>query len=274
MLKKILPLLLLCLFLAACVRPNSGAEFPQEFDWRDSPEVGAVFQSHGLNGTFVLFDRENGIYTGYNPARAARRYIPASTFKLPNSLIGLATGVAQTPDDVLPYGGQPQPFKSWERDMSLREAIKVSNVPIYQELARRIGPQRMQNALVRLDYGNHEIGDKVDMFWLRGPLKISALEQIHFLVRLAEGTLPVDPAAQALVREIALLESKSAWKLYGKTGTAVICEPALNWWVGWVEAGGRLYVFALNIDRPAEADKVNAVGLGRECLAALGVIDQ
>lgn len=42
--------------------------------------------------------------------------------------------------------------------MGLRGAMKVSNVPLYQELARRIGLQRMGEAIVRLVYGNQQIG--------------------------------------------------------------------------------------------------------------------
>ena len=44
--------------------------------------------------------------------------------------------------------------------------------PYYEdtrELARRIGLQRMGEAIVRLGYGNQQIGSDVTTFWLRGP---------------------------------------------------------------------------------------------------------
>ena len=73
--------------------------------------------------------------------------------------------------------------------MSLHDAIRISNVPVYQELARRIGLDRMSENLALLDYGNEDTGTIVDMFWLQGPLKISALEQAKFLARLAQERL-------------------------------------------------------------------------------------
>src|SRR5690606_789557 len=137
--------LLLCCALAGVVQAGG---------WRDSPEVTVLFGEAGLDGTFVVFDPRAETFTGHDEARATIRFIPASTFKIPNSLIGLASGAVASADEVLPYGGQPQPFPQWEKDMSLREAIPISNVPIYQTLARRIGLSRMQEYVTRLDYGN------------------------------------------------------------------------------------------------------------------------
>ena len=109
-----------------------------------SPELEKLFKEAGVNGTFVLFDVAADRLVIHNQQRAEKRFIPASTFKIANSLIGLSTGAVASVDEVLPYGGKPQPFKAWEQDMSLRDAIKVSNVPVYQELARRIGRHRQQ----------------------------------------------------------------------------------------------------------------------------------
>lgn len=44
----------------------------------------------------------------------------------------------------------------------------------------------MRANVSRLGYGNAEIGQVVDNFWLVGPLKISAMEQTRFLLRLAQ----------------------------------------------------------------------------------------
>src|SRR5690606_11443426 len=107
--------------------------------WSQIPDVEKLFEQAGVTGTFVLYDVDAGKSIVHNRSRARQRFVPASTFKIPNSMIGLAAGAVKSVDEVLPYGGQPQPFDTWERDMGLREAISLSNVPIYQELARRIG---------------------------------------------------------------------------------------------------------------------------------------
>jgi beta-lactamase class D len=157
--------------------------------------------------------------------------------------------------------------------MGLREAIKLSNVPIYQELARRIGLERMRENIARSDYGNQDIGAGVDSFWLTGPLRISAVEQTQFLARLARDALPFPLSAQQSVREITLLERGDNWSLHGKTGWENAPGPGIGWWVGWVQKDGRVYAFALNMDMRDAADAGKRVELGKASLKALGVID-
>lgn len=240
--------------------------------WVESPQIGGLFRGAEVNGTFVFYDVSADAFIGYNQARAETRFVPASTFKIPNTLIGLSVGAVGSVDEVLPYKGPEQPFiKDWGHDMGLREAIRLSNVPIYQELARRIGSEKMRDSIVRLDYGNREIGGAVDRFWLDGPLKISAIEQVRFLAGLAQGTLPFPREAQAGVREIVLLEQGSDWKLFGKTGWQGAPDQGVGWWVGWVERKGRTYAFALNMDIQKEPDANKRTELGKASLEALGM---
>ena len=240
-------------------------------DWRDSPAVGQLFRDAGVNGTFILYDVSANSFTSHDLKRAQTRYTPASTFKIANSLIGLAVGAVDGVDTVLPYGGKPQRIKDWERDMSLRDAIKVSNYPVYQELARRTGLVRMREQLQHIGYGNNDIGDVVDTFWLNGPLKISALEQTLFLAHLAQDKLPMPKPAMEKVRDITLLEQTAAYALHAKTGRTGPPND-LGWWVGWVRKGERIYAFALNIDIATEADSAKRIPLARASLKALGVL--
>jgi beta-lactamase class D len=153
-------------------------------EWENRAELEQLFALAKVQGTFVVLDVKANRLIGHDESRAKQRFTPASTFKIPNTLIGLATGAMPSVDEVLPYGGKLQRNKAWEQDMSLREAIKISNVPIYKALARRIGKDRMQESVNALDYGNKQIGDVIDNFWLVGPLAISAVEQTQFLARL------------------------------------------------------------------------------------------
>lgn len=237
-------------------------------NFREVSRLGELFQKNGVTGTFVLFDRETDTMLVWNESRAKKRFTPASTFKIANSLIGLDTGAVKDVDEILPYGGKPQPFKQWESDMGLRKAIKISNVAIYQELARRIGLKRMRAGVEKLGYGNMEIGAVVDRFWLDGPLAISAVEQAQFLSRLVDGKLPVTSEALAAVKEITLVEKTDEHELHAKTGWQF--EEKLGWWVGWVVRDGKACPFALNIDLRSEADAVKRIPLGRECLRSLG----
>ena len=239
--------------------------------FKEVPELEALFKAHDAVGTFVLFDRGADTMFVWDKARAEKRFTPASTFKIANSLIGLDVGAVKNVDEVLPYGGKPQWIKAWEHDMNLRDAIKISNVPIYQELARRIGLERMRDGVKRLAYGNMEIGGVVDRFWLDGPLKISAIEQTEFLSRLVDGKLPVSAEVASAVKEITLVEKNEHYELHGKAGWLFNkTEPQLGWWVGWIERDGKIYPFALNIDMKEETDAEKRIPVGRKCLQALG----
>jgi beta-lactamase class D len=242
--------------------------------WEERAEIAALFRQHAVTGTFVLHDPQAGTDLGHHESRARRRYSPASTFKIANSLIGVSVGAVSSVDEVLPYHATAPAFvPAWERDMSLRDAIAMSNVPIYQLLARRIGLTRMREAVQRLDYGNAATGTVVDRFWLDGPLAISAIEQTRFLARLARGELPAPVDAQRAVRDILLLDSGEGWRLYGKTGWQHAPGPGVGWWVGWVERGTQHHAFALNIDLHGDADAPKRVLIGRAALMALGLID-
>ncbi len=159
-------------------------------------------------------------------------------------------------------------MREWLEPMGLRGAMQVSNVPLYQELARRIGLPRMREAVVRLGYGNQQIGGDVTTFWLRGPLSISAVEQTRFLSRLAHRSLPFAEQAQRQVAEITQVDSGAGWILHAKTGW----QNAPGVGVGWVQRGDRITPFALNLAMAGAADAPKREQLGRASLQALGIL--
>lgn len=270
--KRILHLLVL-LIIALCFMPAAYAESPVDRPVNTS-RLDDVFARHGVNGTLVIYDVQKNGYWLHNAVRAAERFYPASTFKIFNSLIGLSEGVVKDVDEVFyRYGGEPVYLESWKADASLRSAIKLSQVPAYKELARRIGTERMQANIKKLHYGNESIGSKIDSFWLEGPLKISALEQVKLLTKLAQCQLPYQTAAQKQVCNITVLKRTDAYTLHGKTGWATdnLAVP-VGWFVGWVEAKDNLYVFALNMDVPYAKDLPLREKIALECLRTLKLL--
>lgn len=235
----------------------------------ENKKIDELFLKEKVQGTIVVFNLRKSLYVVHNPTRMETRFVPASTFKIPNSLIGLSVGAVKNVDDILPYGGKPQPFKSWEKNMGLRDAIKISNVPIYKELARRIGLAKMEYNIHKINYGNNKIGNSVDSFWLEGPMKISAFEQIQFLSHLAQKKLPFRKEVQDSVIEIIKLDKGRDWTLYGKTGWA----NHIGWWVGWVAKQNNLFCFALNMDMKNTEDAQRRIFLGKATLKILGILD-
>lgn len=270
--KRILHLLVL-LIITLCFMPAAYAESPVDRPVNTS-RLDDVFARHGVNGTIVIYDVQKNGYWLHNAGRAAERFYPASTFKIFNSLIALSEGVVKDADEVFyRYDGAPVYLESWKADASLRSAIKISQLPAYKELARKIGMERMQKNITKLGYGNGISGDKIDSFWLQGPLQISALEQVKLLTKLAQGKLPYPPAAQKEVCDITVLKRTDAYTLHGKTGWATdnIAVP-VGWFVGWVEAKDNLYVFALNMDVPDAKDLPLREKIALECLTTLKVL--
>ncbi|MFI6515031.1 class D beta-lactamase [Spirillospora sp. NPDC050679] len=235
-------------------------------------DLRAVFDAAGVRGTFALLDVSTRRTTVVDRSRAATPMVSASSFKVPHSLVALETGAVKSPDEVIPWDGTPQPFPEWEQDMSMREAVRTSNAAAFQVIARRIGLKREQQWLHRLNYGNRQTGTAVDRFWLDGPLKISAVEQTRFMARLAAQRLPASRAHQRTVRELIKQEEKDGYALFAKSGWQNAPGPGTGWWTGWVERGGRVHTFALNIDIVQDGDAGKRATIARELLHRLNVL--
>ena len=132
-------------------------------------------------------------------------------------------------------------IKEWNKDHTLRTAIAASAVPVYQEIARRIGPKRMQDYVDKFDYGNRNIGGGIDHFWLTGDLRISPLEQIVFVDKLRRGVLPVSKRAQDLTRDILPVTKVGDSVIRAKSGLIGVDEQtALQWHHHQRRLAGRL----------------------------------
>lgn len=202
----------------------------------------------GYQGCFVLLDVSGNRQLVYNAAQARKRLSPCSTFKIPNSLIGLETGVIVDADFHLEWDGEIRDREVLNQDHTLRTAIAESVVWYYQELARRVGAERMQRFVGDLGYGNQDISSGLTSFWLGGSLEISALEQLDFLHRLQRGELPFSPRSIAIVQEIMILRQTEAYTFRGKTGSYRGESSDFGWFVGYLERGERVHVFAANIE--------------------------
>ena len=230
---------------------------------------GDKFARHGVNGTIIIDDqRPNGATLAHNPERAGERFTPASTFKVPHALFALDAGVVGDEFRVFPWDGIERQIQSWNRDQTLRTSMENSTVWLYQQWAREIGRDAERAYLKRLDYGNAEIGEHVDRFWLDGSLRISALEQVEFLQKLYRNQLPFSIAHQRLVKDIMLNEASYTSRLRAKTGWALRDGQDLGWWVGWVERPEGPVFFACNIDmdggRQAPARKAVVLDILRD----------
>ncbi len=208
----------------------------------------------GYDAALVIYNRTTGETVNVDPELSARRLSPCSTFKIYNTLIGLELGLIKGADEPwYKWDGVKRFIDGWNQDLTLREAFRVSAVPAYQILAREIGEARMQDYINKIGYGSEDISAGIDIFWLPIPnttsIKISADEQVALLNKLFDGKLPFSEDNIAVLRDIMLVEKTDKGALYGKTGSNMDSDGNwdLGWFVGFLESGDTIYVFACNI---------------------------
>jgi beta-lactamase class D len=214
--------------------------------------LGKYFKDNKAEGCFALFDNGTGEFTIYNLDRYRdSAYAPASTFKIVNSLIGLQTGVIRDENMVIKWDGVVRSNPAWNKDLTMYEAFRVSAVPYYQEVARRIGRDTMQAWLDTLSYGTKNITSAIDTFWLDGSLKIKPDEQLGLVKKLYFNTLPFFSHNQDIVKRAMLFEDKPEYRLSYKTGWASwdeIHKKHIGWVVGYIEENRHPYFFVLNLE--------------------------
>ncbi|MFO1469528.1 MAG: class D beta-lactamase [Turneriella sp.] len=229
-------------------------------------------QQHGLKATVVIENARSGKRTIFNSQRAAARFSPASTFKIANTLILLEEKALRDADETLPWNGTRYDFPDWNRDQNLRSAFRVSCVWFYQQLARRVPEARYRAYLRQLRFGNATMGKEVDNFWLDGSLKISALEQLAVLRGIYERRFAFSQANYDTLREVMLAGKTEQYSLYAKTGWAARMNPQVGWYVGYIERGGDIWFFVLNLDVAGPADLEHRKKLLYAALAEMQII--
>ncbi len=237
------------------------------------PDWQPRFDAKGVKGTFVLFEPALDRYSILDEARARRRFLPASTFKIPNALIGLEVGSIADENEVFKWDGKPKSRPELERDHTLGTGMCDSVVWMFQDIARHTGKAHMREWLARLDYGNRDMGGGIDLFWLQGGLRISAMEQVQFLHRLAEGRLPATQRAQKLVRDALVVDKTREYTLFAKTGSSGRTREPVEWWVGWIEKKGKpAAYFAMNIEPNPKTRRADRFEIARPILQQAGAL--
>lgn len=265
-------------------------------DTLPSPEeaqLGFYFEKYGVDGSFMLFDPQEDRYYTYEADRTEEEFLPASTFKILNSLIALETGVIADTNVVLKWDGKDRGNPNWNKDQDMREAFRNSTVWFYQELARRVGQKRMQHYVKMSEYGNENIEGGIDKFWLEGDLRISMRDQLTFLRKLYRNELPFSRSTMEKVKSIMTYLKTEKYTVHAKTGWAA--QQNIGWFVGFVihdyevEIPGdsliqdtlrvvqtkrvrKGYYFSTNIDIKEKKDAAAREGLTIDILKSLNII--
>lgn len=237
-------------------------------------DISKIFEDR--TACFVLYDFKNDRYIRYNEERCEQRFLPASTFKIPNSLIVLEEEIIPDEYYTIKWDSVDRDWDKWNMDQNLKTGFKYSAVWFYQVLARQIDRETYQNYLNEFNYGNKQIGEQIDYFWLDWSLQISGNEQVEFLKKLVQNDLPVSQRAIDITKEIMIVEETDNYVLRAKTGLGEKRDAVYTgWYVGYVETNDNVYVFAMNMEEEEYEDIKSQVRieLTKGVLKELGIIN-
>ena len=241
------------------------------------PAARAVVDATGFNGVVLIHAMHNNTYMAGHAERVDDVFLPASTFKIFSSLVALEIGVIADKNTVIKWDGVVRGRSETNTDLDLHSAFRISAVPHFQQLVTTIGAERMQGFIDAAGYGNRDISGGINTFWLTGGTRISPRQQIELLVRLYNNDLPFSSDTMSAVRDMMLVEQTPQYTLRAKTGWATLDNGEnTGWWVGWVEKGQEVFVFAcvLQATNPDASFGPARLSVARNVLAQLGIITE
>ena len=162
----------------------------------------------------------------YDVERAQKRFMPASTFKVPHALFALDAGAVRDEFQVIRWDGVKRDFDGWNQDQTLRSSAGHSTVWVYQQFAREIGEVREKEYLTRIQYGNADpSGECRSLLARRRPPDFS-----HgtggFPAKTVSKRASVQVEHQRLVKDIMIVEAGRDWILRAKDRMAGACRTA------------------------------------------------
>lgn len=207
-----------------------------------------ILDSFQVNGSILIYDNDKNTFYSNDFDWAKNGKLPASTFKIPNSIIAVELGIIENDTTILKWNGEQRKMDIWEKDLSFKDAFRISCVPCYQEIARKIGTIKMKEYLEKFEYKNMIFDSlTIDNFWLEGNSKISQKQQIDFLRKFYFSKFPISDRTIKIVKNIMEIERTENYILSGKTGLSSIEEKYNGWFVGYVETKSNVYFFATNV---------------------------
>jgi beta-lactamase class D len=238
--------------------------------YAEDPDIAQIFTEKNLNGALVISSLDGGTTYIHNEERAGARLVPASTFKILNTLIALEENAVANEKEIIEWDGKDRELEAWNKDQSLETAFPASCVWFYQELAKRVGTAKYERYLRETNYGNANAGGELTTFWLKGDLKISAIEQVAFLKNIYRRKYPFRLSSYDILAKLMVVEQTPTRTVRAKTGWAQ--RPGVGWYVGYVESDGNVWFFATNIDVSKPEDNRLRQAVTYEALKLKGIM--
>ena len=223
-------------------------------------------------GSFVLYDQENDIWSIHDIEHATLRVAPDSTYKIYDALFGLEEGVITPEDSFIAWNGKNYPFETWNSDQTLQSAMTSSVNWYFQAIDEQLASTNIHNYIQQIGYGNENVSGRLSTYWLESSLKISPVEQVKLLTKLQNNSLGFSSENINAVKDAICLSSSDAGTFYGKTGTGRVDGQDVNgWFIGYIETADNTYFFATNIGADSDATGGNATEITMSILSDMNI---
>ena len=214
------------------------------------------FDDLNIKGSITIYDYKNKKWYYSDKKDSEKRTLPASTFKIPNSLISIEEYAVKDENEVLKWDGVIREFPAHNADTDLKTAFKNSTVWFHREMSRRVGIDKYRKYLKEFNYGNQKLSGIPDYFWLDNTLVISPVEQINFLSGLYEEKYQFSKRTYNIVKNVMIEKKTDSYTLRAKTGSGLVKTLDIGWYVGYIETKDNVYFFATRLqqDEPNKND--------------------
>ncbi len=197
------------------------------------------FDEYKLDGCFALLDNSGGLVI-YNMNLDTTRFSPLSTFEIINSLIGLESGRIIDENMVIKPDTTIGSNNNCSKEMNLVEALRMNCSNYFQQVAKSTGRDTLVSWIDSLGYGNMNISNRMDSFWLDNSLKISPDEQLGLVKRLYFDQLPFQKRSQQIIRDAMNRDENTQYRFSYKTSVE---RDGISWVLGWIEENRHPYFF-------------------------------
>lgn len=223
-------------------------------------------------GSFVIYDLENDIWSIHDLENATLRVSPNSTYKIYDALFGLEEEAITPDNSFIAWNQEVYPFEAWNTDQTLQSAMHSSVNWYFQTIDEQIGAASINSYIQKIAYGNENINGDFPNYWLESSLEISPIEQVELLTKLYNNSFGFNPENINAVKDSICLSSSDNGTFYGKTGTGRIDGQDVNgWFVGYIETADNTYFFATNIGAESNATGNNATEITMAILSDLNI---
>ena len=223
-------------------------------------------------GSFVLYDLRNDVWSIHDIKHATLRVAPDSTYKIYDALFGLEEGVITPQDSFIAWNGENYPFEAWNADQTLQSAMASSVNWYFQSVDEQLGTTSVYDYIKEIGYGNKNMSGDFSTYWMESSLKISPIEQVELLTQLQNNNFGFAPENINAVKDSICLSSSDAGTFYGKTGTGRVDGQDVNgWFIGYIETADNTYFFATNIGADSDATGGNATEITMSILSDMNI---